>query len=102
MGNVLTPSPGYPVRSAIFAAGFPVTTSSSVASRFCSSGLLSIQTIANEIRAGCIDVGIAVGAESMSIHRDGGAPDLSEQIMQHPIAKDNVMPMGVCPPSLFD
>jgi acetyl-CoA acyltransferase 1 len=93
VGNVLTPAPGFPVRSAVLAAGFPVTTAANVASRFCSSGLLSIQNVASAIAIGSIDVGIAVGAESMSTNTDK-PPPMSDQIMNHPVAKDNVMPMG--------
>ena len=93
VGNVLTPAPGFGARSAVLAAGFPVSTAASIASRFCSSGLLSIQTIASSIAIGAIEVGIAVGVESMSTNADK-PPPLSEQIMQHPVAKDNVMPMG--------
>ncbi|KIY00142.1 uncharacterized protein Z520_03827 [Fonsecaea multimorphosa CBS 102226] len=93
VGNVLQPAPGFVARSAVLAAGFPVTTAASVASRFCSSGLLSIQTLASSIAIDAIDVGIAVGIESMSTNRDA-PPPMSEAIMSHPIAKDNVEPMG--------
>jgi acetyl-CoA acetyltransferase family protein len=93
VGNVLQPAPGFPVRSAVLVAGFPVSTAASVASRFCSSGLLSIQTIASSIAIGAIEVGIAVGCESMSTNNDK-PPQMSEQILTHPVAKDNVMPMG--------
>lgn len=93
VGNVLSPGPGFLARSAVLAAGFPVSTATSIASRFCSSGLLSIQTIASSIAVGAIEVGIAVGAESMSQNKDV-PPPMSEQVMNHPIAKDNVMPMG--------
>lgn len=81
-------------RSAVIAAGFPVTTAASITNRFCSSGLLAIQTIASAIATGVIDVGIAAGVESMSSTADDGAPKLSETIMAHPIAKENIMPMG--------
>lgn len=81
-------------RSAVLAAGFPVTTAASVSNRFCSSGLLAIQNIANQIIAGSIDVGIAVGAESMSTNADGGAPEMAERIKNHPIASQNYQPMG--------
>ncbi|KAF5015704.1 hypothetical protein F66182_12869, partial [Fusarium sp. NRRL 66182] len=74
VGNVLNPSAAYLARSAVLAAGFPETTAASIASRFCSSGLLAIQQIANQIIAGSIEVGIAIGAESMSTNPDGGAP----------------------------
>ena len=93
VGNVLQPGPGYAARNAVLTAGFPITTSANIASRFCSSGLLSIQNVASAISLGSIDVGIAVGCESMSTNADK-PPSMSEQVMQHPIAKDNVMPMG--------
>jgi acetyl-CoA acyltransferase 1 len=94
VGNVLATGQGYIARSAVLAAGFPVGTAASVANRFCSSGLLAVQNIANQIMAGSIDVGIAVGAESMSTNPDDGAPCLSPSIMGHPIASQNTMPMG--------
>lgn len=93
VGNVLQPAPGFAARSAVLAAGFPVSTSANIASRFCSSGLLSVQNVATAIMAGAIDVGIAVGVESMSTNADK-PPSMSDAIMQHPVAKDNVMPMG--------
>lgn len=93
VGNVLQPGPGFAARSAVLAAGFPVGTSANVASRFCSSGLLSIQNVATAIMAGAIDVGIAVGVESMSLNVDK-PPAMADAVTQHPIAKDNVMPMG--------
>ncbi|KAJ5154760.1 Thiolase-like subgroup [Penicillium coprophilum] len=94
VGNVLAPGSAYIARSAVLAAGFPVTAAASIANRFCSSGLLAVQNIANQIIAGSIDVGIAVGAESMSKNADGGAPEMSEQINKHPIASQNSQPMG--------
>ncbi|GKZ24511.1 hypothetical protein AbraIFM66951_006093 [Aspergillus brasiliensis] len=94
VGNVLCPGGAYVARSAVLAAGFPVTAAASVANRFCSSGLLAIQNIANQIMAGSIDVGVAVGAESMSTNADGGSPEMSSKIMNHPIASQNVQPMG--------
>ncbi|PYH36203.1 putative peroxisomal 3-ketoacyl-coA thiolase (Kat1) [Aspergillus neoniger CBS 115656] len=94
VGNVLCPGAAYVARSAVLAAGFPVTAAASVANRFCSSGLLAVQNIANQIMAGSIDVGIAVGAESMSTNADGGSPEMSSKIMNHPIASQNTQPMG--------
>lgn len=82
------------IRSAVLAAGYPETTAASVVNRFCSSGLLAIQQIANQIRAGSIDIGIAVGAESMSTNADNGAPEFSEKILNHPLASQNLQPMG--------
>lgn len=94
MGNVLCPGSAYVARSAVLAAGYPVTAAASIANRFCSSGLLAVQNIANQIIVGSIDVGIAVGAESMSKNADGGAPEMSETIKSHPIASQNSQPMG--------
>ncbi|KFY94193.1 hypothetical protein V500_03383 [Pseudogymnoascus sp. VKM F-4518 (FW-2643)] len=94
VGNCLGVGQAYVARSAVLAAGFPITTAASVANRFCSSGLLAIQGIANQISAGSIDVGVAVGAESMSTTPDDGAPKMSEKIMNHPIASQNQMSMG--------
>lgn len=71
-----------------------MTAAASVANRFCSSGLLAIQNIANQIIAGSIDVGIAVGAESMSTTPDAGPPEMSPEIMSHPLASQNKQPMG--------
>ncbi|KAL6241446.1 hypothetical protein RBB50_011710 [Rhinocladiella similis] len=93
IGNVLQPAPGFAARSAVLAAGFPVSTASNIVSRFCSSGLLSIQTVAGSIATGAIEVGVAVGCESMSTNKDA-PPPMSEMVMNHPVAKDNVMPMG--------
>jgi len=95
LGNVLSPMPVYVARGAVLAAGYPVTTSASVATRFCSSGLLSIQSIANQIKAGDIKIGIAVGAESMSTNPDNGQPDsVGVAISEHPQAQDASQPMG--------
>ena len=71
-----------------------MTAAASVANRFCSSGLLAIQNIANQVIAGSIDVGIAVGAESMSTTPDAGPPEMSPEIMSHPVASQNKQPMG--------
>ncbi|OBT39215.1 hypothetical protein VE00_10385 [Pseudogymnoascus sp. WSF 3629] len=94
VGNCLGSGQAYVARSAVLAAGFPITTAASIVNRFCSSGLLAIQGIANQISAGSIDVGVAVGAESMSTTPDDGAPKMSEKIINHPIASQNQMSMG--------
>jgi acetyl-CoA acyltransferase 1 len=93
VGNVLSPGFGYGARSAVLAAGFPVSTAVSVVNRFCSSGLLAIQQIATSISSGIIDIGIAAGVESMSNNSDE-VPVLSEKAMQHTIARDISKPMG--------
>jgi acetyl-CoA acyltransferase 1 len=94
VGNVLAVGQAYIARSAVLAAGFPVTTAASISNRFCSSGLLAVQNIANQIISGSIDEGLAVGAESMSGTPDEGAPNMSAKILNHPIASQNTQPMG--------
>ncbi|KAL5495016.1 hypothetical protein ACEPAI_478 [Sanghuangporus weigelae] len=94
VGNVLTPGPTYEARAAALAAGIPETTPVQVINRFCSSGLMAVTTVANQIRSGQIEIGLAVGSESMSFNPDQGASPLSQEIMAHPTAKDCVEPMG--------
>lgn len=66
LGNVRDGRAVYHIRAASIAAGFPVTTAASTANRFCSSSLTATQHIANEVASGLIDVGVAVGAETLS------------------------------------
>ena len=66
VGNVLTPAPTFEARAAALAAGLPDSTPVQVINRFCSSGLMAVTTIANQIRAGQIEIGLAIGSESMS------------------------------------
>jgi acetyl-CoA acetyltransferase len=48
------------------AAGFPHTVPVQVINRWCSSGLMAVTDISNKVRTGQIDIGLAVGMESMS------------------------------------
>ncbi|KAG8216624.1 3-ketoacyl-CoA thiolase B [Butyriboletus roseoflavus] len=66
VGTVLTPDPVYHARGAALAAGFPENVPIQVVNRFCSSGLMAVTVIANQIRSGQIEIGLAVGVESMS------------------------------------
>lgn len=94
VGNVLSSKGAYEARGAALLAGFPDTTCSFTLNRFCSSGLMACQAVANQIRAGEIKVGLAVGIESMSFTPDRGLGDISDEMAAHPVAKDVVMPMG--------
>ncbi|RAL65692.1 hypothetical protein DID88_005360 [Monilinia fructigena] len=69
-GNVSDGNAAYKLRAAVLAAGFPNTTAASIVNRFCSSGLKATQDIANQIAEGSIDIGIAMGAEMMSVGGD--------------------------------
>lgn len=66
VGNVLSPGSMFEARAAALAAGIPETTPVQVINRFCASGLMAVTTISNQIRAGQIEIGLAVGSESMS------------------------------------
>jgi acetyl-CoA acyltransferase 1 len=56
----------YHARAAALAAGFPESVPVQSINRFCSSGLMAVTTIANQIRGGQIEVGLAIGIESMT------------------------------------
>jgi acetyl-CoA acyltransferase 1 len=67
IGNVLAPgSAATAIRMAMFLAGIPHRASCQGINRMCSSGLQSVASIANAIKAGDIDIGIGGGVESMS------------------------------------
>lgn len=70
LGNVSDGKAAYKLRAAALAAGYPDTAGASSLNRFCSSGLKATADIANAIAAGDIDVGIAVGAEQMTVGGD--------------------------------
>ncbi|KAJ8509419.1 hypothetical protein ONZ45_g8411 [Pleurotus djamor] len=94
VGNVLTPDLMYHARAAALAAGYPETVPIQAINRFCSSGLMAITTIANQIRGGQIDIGLAIGVESMSQNPDKGGPAQSEEVAAHPPSADCPKPMG--------
>ncbi|KAF8642007.1 hypothetical protein AX16_009729 [Volvariella volvacea WC 439] len=94
VGTVLTPDAPYHARAAALAAGFPESVPVQIVNRFCSSGLMAVTTIANQIRSGQIEVGLAVGVESMSENPDNGGPTQSELISVNPAACDCKNRMG--------
>jgi len=92
LGNVGDNRAAYKVRAASLAAGFPHTTAANSVNRFCSSGLKAVQDIANQISCGSIDIGLALGGESMS---NAGGRDLpfSPEISANQEANDCTQPM---------
>ena len=92
LGNVADTSATYKVRAAMLAAGFPYTSSASSLSRFCGSGLKAIQDIASQISNGSIDIGIALGGESMTKSR-AGIVAFSPEIEANQEAVDCLQPM---------
>jgi acetyl-CoA acetyltransferase family protein len=76
-------------------AGFPNTTSGSSVNRFCSSGLKAVQDIASQIATGAIEIGLAVGAESMTTGGDRlERPFFDELLAGSQDARDCMQPMG--------
>jgi|EP00354_Favella_ehrenbergii_P008158 acetyl-CoA acyltransferase 1 len=99
IGNVLMPgSAATNARMAMFMAGYPETTCVKSINRLCSSGLQSVATVANAIRAGQISVGIGGGFESMSNAQmaDQVNPNLlAEEVFECEAANNCLMPMGI-------
>ncbi|KAF2870533.1 3-ketoacyl-CoA thiolase-like protein [Massariosphaeria phaeospora] len=94
LGNVSEAKAAYYNRAAMLAAGFPNTTSGSSVNRFCSSGLKAVQDIAGQIATGAIEIGLAVGAESMTVGGDRLERPFVDEILEHPEANDCMQPMG--------
>ncbi|KAJ7932563.1 Thiolase, N-terminal domain-containing protein [Mycena leptocephala] len=94
VGTVLTPDATYHARAAALAAGFPESVPIQTINRFCSSGLMAVTTIANQIRSGQIEVGLAIGVESMSENPDNGGPSQSELIASNAASRDCTQRMG--------
>lgn len=95
LGNVSDGKAAYKLRAAALAAGFPNTASASTVNRFCSSGLKATADIAHAISTGSIAVGIAMGAETMSVGGDRlEEPFDADVIRRSKEAEDCMMPMG--------
>ncbi|KAH9996459.1 3-ketoacyl-CoA thiolase [Russula vinacea] len=94
VGTVLAKGSMYEARTAALTAGIPESVPIQTLNRFCSSGLMAVSAIANEIRAGQIDVGLAVGVESMSWNPDVGPQGASDDIKTCGPANDALQPMG--------
>ena len=67
VGTVLPNGAPYEARSAALAAGIPQTTPVQVINRFCSSGLMAVTTIANQIRVVRRQIGLC--QESLESHQ---------------------------------
>jgi acetyl-CoA acyltransferase 1 len=95
LGNVSDAKAAYKLRAAALAAGFPDTTGASSLNRFCSSGLKATADIAHQISSGSIDVGIAMGAEQMTIGGDRLEQPFDERVTSKTQqAHDTMEPMG--------
>ncbi|KAI1650863.1 peroxisomal 3-keto-acyl-CoA thiolase [Daldinia loculata] len=97
VGEVLAPGGGATeMRAAALVAGLPETAAVRTLNRQCSSGLQACVDVANQIRAGMIEIGIGAGVESMSLHYGPQAvSEFSELLESHPEAANCKVPMGV-------
>lgn len=95
LGNVSDSKAAYKLRAAALAAGFPDTTAASSLNRFCSSGLKAVEDIAHAVACGSIDVGIAMGAEQMTVGGDRLEQPFDERVTSRTQqAYDTMEPMG--------
>lgn len=97
-GNVLAPGAGSNEhRAATLAAGVPYQVPLVGINRQCSSGLMSVNHIANQIKAGQINVGLAAGSESMTqYYGTRGLPKISDFLLgESPEAEKCLIPMGI-------
>ncbi|KAL6904308.1 putative 3-ketoacyl-CoA thiolase [Trichoderma evansii] len=96
VGNVLAPGAGATeFRAAAFVAGFTEDTAVRALNRQCSSGLQACIDIANQIKAGMIDIGIGAGAESMSNNYGPAAvSEFSDDFQKNQEALNCKVPMG--------
>ncbi|ODQ78866.1 hypothetical protein BABINDRAFT_162539 [Babjeviella inositovora NRRL Y-12698] len=96
IGNVLNPAAGAGAhRAALLAAGVPYTAPFVAVNRWCSSGLIAVNDIANKIYAGQIEIGLAGGVESMStFYGPDIVPKFSDAILCHAEASKCSMTMG--------
>ncbi|KAK0531864.1 hypothetical protein OC842_003480 [Tilletia horrida] len=93
VGNVRNADGAYQIRGAAIAAGIPSDVPTMIVNRWCSSGLMAVRTIADQIASGEIGVGLAAGVESMTQHppRQGFSQQLKDA---HQDAADAIKPMG--------
>ncbi|KAK4161337.1 Thiolase, N-terminal domain-containing protein [Cladorrhinum sp. PSN259] len=95
LGNVSDGKAAYKLRAAALAAGYPNTSSAYSLNRFCSSGLKAVADIAGSITTGSIQVGIAIGAESMSVGGDALEKPFDEDVTKNSQESlDCMQPMG--------
>ncbi|KAI1373548.1 peroxisomal 3-keto-acyl-CoA thiolase [Hypoxylon crocopeplum] len=97
VGEVLAPGGGATeMRAAALVAGLPESAAVRTLNRQCSSGLQACVDVANQIKAGMIEVGIGAGVESMSLQYGPQAvTEFSELLESHPEAANCKVPMGV-------
>ncbi|CAG88359.1 DEHA2E18282p [Debaryomyces hansenii CBS767] len=96
-GNVLNRGAGANEhRGACLSAGIPYTAGFIALNRLCSSGLMAISEIANKIKCGEIDCGLAAGSESMTANWGPQALSKSDpNLADDPEMEKCMIPMGI-------
>ncbi|KAF9506418.1 hypothetical protein BS47DRAFT_1374132 [Hydnum rufescens UP504] len=89
-----SPSPTYEARAAALAAGFPQHVPVQSINRLCSSGLMAVRSISDSISRGDIQVGLAVGYESMSTNPRPTPVFKHPDINANNLSRDCAQPMG--------
>jgi len=98
IGNVLMQQGPIFFRQAQATAGIPYSVPLHGINRQCSSGLQAIATVANAIKAGEYDCGLAGGVETMSMADMANSIDtslISENVFEHAEARKCLIPMGI-------
>lgn len=96
-GNVLNTAAGASEhRGACLAAGIPYSAAFIALNRQCSSGLMAVSEIANKIKCGEIDCGLATGVESMSAnYGPQSIPKVDTHLQENPEMAKCLIPMGI-------
>eukprot|EP01111_Echinosteliopsis_oligospora_P001700 TRINITY_DN1248_c0_g1_i1.p1 TRINITY_DN1248_c0_g1~~TRINITY_DN1248_c0_g1_i1.p1 ORF type:complete len:426 (-),score=171.26 TRINITY_DN1248_c0_g1_i1:71-1348(-) len=96
IGNVLPRSSqgATEVRIAALLAGYPQEVGCMTVNRQCSSGLQAIASVANCIKNGEYEIGVAGGVEMMSINPMSWEGNINEDALAHPLANGCYMGMG--------
>ncbi|EDO15094.1 hypothetical protein Kpol_416p9 [Vanderwaltozyma polyspora DSM 70294] len=97
-GNVLNPGAGATEhRGSCLAAGIPYSVPFMALNRQCSSGLTAVNDIANKIKTGQIDIGLALGVESMTKNYAAVNPlgRISDELKANKEARKCLIPMGI-------
>lgn len=103
-GNVLNRAAGASEhRGACLAAGIPNTAAFIALNRQCSSGLMAVSEIANKIKCGEIDVGVAAGVESMTKGYGADAiPKVDPALAENAEMAKCLIPMGITNENVAD
>ncbi|KAK9896133.1 thiolase [Cystobasidium minutum MCA 4210] len=94
VGTCHPPSPCYESRAAALAAGFAEHTPVQAINRLCGSGLMAIRSISDSVARGDIEIGLAVGVESMTWNARPTPVFRDEKILGNEAATHCAEPMG--------